>query len=318
MNVFSSDQFVLPLPEGHRFPMSKYRLLRERLLATAVLDEDAIQAAPPIGDDQLRTVHARSYVERVVSGGLSSSEQRVMGFPWSPGMVERSRRSVGATLAAARQALAMRGGCTPGLAVSCNLAGGTHHAFADRGEGFCVFNDVAVAIRVLQAEAELSTALIVDCDVHQGNGSAAIFRSDSSVFTLSLHGARNYPARKETSDLDVALDDGTSDAAYLERLARALERCGAVSADCVFYLGGADPYVEDRLGRLALTKAGLERRDRAVLRWCAERGVPVVVVMAGGYAPKVEDIVDIHAATVRVAATLASSPSRIGSTVLER
>ncbi|MEL7061997.1 MAG: histone deacetylase, partial [Acidobacteriota bacterium] len=251
-------------------------------------------------------VHERRYVERVCRGELSAREVRRLGFPWSEALVERSRRSVGATMAAARAAL------SDGAAA--NLAGGTHHAFADRGEGFCVFNDAAVAARALQQE-ELAPAAggrapgrvaIVDCDVHQGDGTARIFRDDVSVFTLSLHGRRNYPFRKETSDLDVAFDDDTEDPRYLEALDGALDRTFLTRPELVIYLAGADPFRGDRLGRLALTKDGLAERDRRVFERCAAGSVPVAVAMAGGYATDVEDIVEIHERTVRLAVELAA------------
>lgn len=223
-----------------------------------------------------------------------------MGFPWSPGLVERSRRSVGGTLGAGRAAL------EDGVGV--NLSGGTHHAFADRGEGFCVFNDVAVATRVIQREGLAGRIAVLDLDVHQGNGTAAIFRGDPSAFTLSVHGANNFPFRKEASDLDLELPDGSGDEAFLAAAKRgveeALERSGA---DLAFYLAGADPFHGDRLGRLAMTKGGLEDRDHLVFRLCSQAGVPVAVVMGGGYAPFVEDTVDIHFNTVRIASGYAAA-----------
>jgi acetoin utilization deacetylase AcuC-like enzyme len=219
---------------------------------------------------------------------------RVIGFPWSAQLVERSRRSVGATIAAARAAVAD--------GVGVNLAGGTHHAFADRGEGFCLFNDVGVAARVLQRERIVDRVLVIDCDVHQGNGTAAIFARDTSVTTFSIHGKRNYPLRKARSDLDVALDDNTGDDEYLRALADALEQVLPLAeAELAFYLAGADPYRDDRFGRLAMTKQGLRRRDQLVLSRCRQWGMPVAIAMAGGYAPQLDDIVDIHAATVDVA-----------------
>lgn len=295
MKAFYSDLFVLPLPETHRFPMAKYRLLRERILADRILASDDLQVPEPIGWDDLRLVHTAGYVESVAAGTLGVDVQRRIGFSWSPEMVERSRRSVGATLAAARAALA-------GDRVSANLAGGTHHAFSDRGEGYCVFNDVAVAARVLLAEKQIDRAAIVDCDVHQGNGTAAIFSDDPAVFTFSMHGARNFPFRKEQSDLDVTFEDGAGDDEYLTALGAHLP---AVLDDhrpsVVFYLAGADPYEGDRLGRLRLTISGLRLRDRLVFDACRERGIPVAVVMSGGYATDVAAIVTIHANTIREA-----------------
>jgi acetoin utilization deacetylase AcuC-like enzyme len=304
MRCFYSDTFVLPLPEGHRFPMAKYSTLRDALLRTGIVRPQDLEEAPQASWNDLRLVHTAEYVQAVADGTLSREIQRRIGFPWSPQMVERARRSVGATLAASKAAL--NDGC------SANLAGGTHHAFADRGEGYCVFNDVAVAIRRLQRDHGLRRAAVVDCDVHQGNGTAAIFGGDADVFTCSLHGAKNYPFKKETSRLDVELDDGTGDEPYLAALAHSIDVVLDHRPEVIFYLAGADPYEGDRLGRLKLTKAGLERRDRLVLGRCRSAGLPVAVTMSGGYAPNVEDIVDIHSATIRVAASLTA---RAGTSV---
>lgn len=304
MKVFFSDIFELPLHPGHRFPMSKYRLLRDRVAEFAVENGIEIAPAEPATDEQFLLVHDHDYFQRVLAGELSDLEVRRIGFPWSPELVDRSRRSTGATIAAARAAL------NDGVAV--NLAGGTHHAFADRGQGYCVFNDVAVAIRVLQKEGHLDRAVIVDCDVHQGNGTAAIFHGDDQVFTFSMHGDRNFPFSKVPSDLDIALPDGTADDQYLELLEEALENILPLkTADVVFYLAGADAYEGDRLGRLKLTKAGLGRRDRLVFSRCWSLGLPVIVVMAGGYAEDVEQTVAIHAQTVRLASEFARSASAV-------
>ena len=292
MRAFYCDHFVLPLPPEHRFPMAKYRRLREAV-ARAELAE--LQVPQPATDDQLLRVHDPAYVAAVAAGQLEAAAIRRIGFPWSPQLVERSRRSVGGTIAAARAAL------EDGTAV--NLAGGTHHAFANRGEGFCVFNDAAVAIRDLQADGSIARALIVDCDVHQGNGTSAIFADDPSVFTFSMHGRRNFPFRKERSDLDLELEDATGDEPYLALLDEALERILAqFSPDLVLYLAGADPYLGDRLGRLALTVGGLAARDARVIDGARDLGLPVAVVMGGGYAPAVDEIVAIHLETVRRAA----------------
>jgi acetoin utilization deacetylase AcuC-like enzyme len=295
MRAFYCDHFVLPLPEGHKFPMSKYARLRERIVAEAIIaPEDLLEALPASWDD-LALVHTREYLRDVEFGTIPREIQRRIGFPWSPQMVERARRSVGATIQAARAALAD--------GVAANLAGGTHHAFADRGEGFCVFNDVAVASRVLMHERLARRIAIVDCDVHQGNGTAVIFAGEPDVFTFSMHGARNFPFRKEASDLDVILDDGTRDAEYLAQLEAHLPRVLEFHApDVVFYVSGADPYEGDRLGRLKLTIDGLRRRDAFVLEACRVRRLPVIVTMAGGYAPDVDAIVSIHANTIRAAA----------------
>ena len=300
MLAFHSDHFVLPLPEGHRFPMGKYSLLRKAVVAS--LPGIGLREAPPATEGELALVHTPRYVDAVVHGRLSPAEQREIGFPWSESMVERSRRSVGATIAAARTA--MRDG------VSANLAGGTHHAHADRGSGYCVFNDVAVAARLMQAEwhrthRELLRVAVIDLDVHQGNGTAAIFRDDPMVFTLSLHGARNFPFRKETSDLDVELPDGCGDADYLAALDEALaglwRRHALAMPGLVFYLAGADPHEGDRLGRLKLTASGLVERDRRVLQALGERGIPVALSMAGGYGHVIEETVAVQLATLREA-----------------
>ena len=294
MKIFYTDHFVLPLPPWHRFPMQKYALLRERV-EQAQLAGEPLSVPPAATDAELLHAHSKVYLERVKSGSLSAQEQRRIGFPWSPQMVERSRRSSGATLAAARAALA------DGVAV--NLAGGTHHAFRDRGEGYCVFNDAAVAARTLQAEGLIERAAIVDCDVHQGNGTAAILANDPTVYTFSVHAANNYPFEKEASDLDIELPDGTRDAAYLAAVERGL--CTALSAaqpQLVIFLAGADPFEEDRLGRLNISKAGLAQRDRLVLELCRSANVPVAIAMAGGYARRIDDCVDIHFTTVFTAA----------------
>jgi acetoin utilization deacetylase AcuC-like enzyme len=297
--AFYSDTFVLPLPDTHRFPMRKYSRLRERLLEERILAPHDLAVAPAAGWEDLRLVHAPDYVDAVATGSLPHEMQRRIGFPWSPAMVERARRSVGATMAAARVSLVD--------GVSANLAGGTHHAFRDHGEGYCVFNDVAVAARRLMRDGLVGRAAVVDCDVHQGNGTAAIFRADATVFTLSFHGANNFPFDKEVSDLDVTFADGACDAEYLEALDEhvpsVLDRH---QPDIVFYLAGADPYEGDRLGRLKLTVAGLQQRDRFVIDACRRRDIPVVVTMSGGYAPDVEAIVDIHCNTIREAARSAS------------
>ena len=298
MLIFYADHFVLPLPPGHRFPMPKYARLRERVAAVA---GDRLRVPAAATDRELLRAHDRGYVAAVASGTLDAQAQRRIGFPWSPAMVERSRRSAGATLAACRSAL--DSGC------GINLAGGTHHAHRAHGEGFCVFNDAAVAARAMQAEGRAGRVLVVDLDVHQGDGTAEIFADDQSVFTFSMHGRGNFPFRKQCSDLDVELDDGTADAEYLCALAvalpRALERA---RADLAIYLAGADPYEGDRLGKLALSKAGLAARDRLVLTTLRDAGIPVAIAMAGGYAENIDDVVDIHFETVRLALSLWGLP----------
>ncbi|MDZ7921108.1 histone deacetylase [Rhodoferax sp.] len=303
MQAFYSDQFVLPLPEGHRFPMAKYRMLRDQLAAH--LPAVHLTEAPAATRGELALVHTQAYIDAILEGTAAPAVLREIGFPWSPAMAERARRSVGATVAAARVAL------NEGMAA--NLAGGTHHAYADKGGGFCVFNDVAVAARVLQAEwgrtrltdgrhrPALQVA-VIDLDVHQGNGTAHIFRNDPSVFTLSLHGDKNFPFRKEAGDLDVPLPDGCGDADYLAALEEALLMLeGQCLPGVVFYLAGADPHEGDRLGRLKITADGLEARDRRVMEWCWQRRIPLVFTMAGGYGVNIEDTVRVQRTTYAVA-----------------
>jgi acetoin utilization deacetylase AcuC-like enzyme len=300
MQAFYSDHFVLPLPLGHRFPMGKYRVLRERVAQ----ERDSFQLieAIPASDGELALAHTPAYVSAVVDGHLSEAQQREIGFPWSTRMVERARRSVGATIGAARAALK--------TGVASNLAGGTHHAYADKGAGYCVFNDVAVAARLMQAEWHrthhaLLRVLVIDLDVHQGNGTATIFQDDPTVFTFSMHGAKNFPFRKEHSDLDVELPDGCTDQPYVEKLQCALDLIWARHCDALpglaFYLAGADPHEGDRLGRLKLTTHGLAQRDRMVFDALHERGIPVAVSMAGGYGKDIEDTVTVQLGTLRCA-----------------
>lgn len=295
MEIFYCDHFVLPLPPGHRFPMEKYARLRARVEASGVAGAGALRVPEPATDVELLRVHTKGYLERVVQGTLSREELRRIGFPWSPELVERARRSVGGTLAATRAAL------RDGIAV--NLAGGTHHAYPDAGEGFCVFNDAAVAARAVQAERLAHRIAIVDLDVHQGNGTACIFRDEPTVFTVSVHGAGNFPFRKEVGDLDVALPDGTGDEAYLAAVTTAVdEALAAVRPDLVLYVAGADPFEGDRLGRLAVSEDGIAERDRIVFQRSREAGAAVAVVMSGGYARDAEQTVRIHFHTVREAA----------------
>jgi acetoin utilization deacetylase AcuC-like enzyme len=303
MQAFYSDQFVLPLPEGHRFPMAKYRMLRDQLVAH--LPEVRLTEAPAATRGELALVHTQDYIDAILEGTAAPAVLREIGFPWSPAMAERARRSVGATVAAARVAL------TEGIAA--NLAGGTHHAYADKGGGFCVFNDVAVAARVLQAEWGRTRApdgrhrpalqvAVIDLDVHQGNGTAHIFQHDDTVFTLSLHGDKNFPFRKEAGDVDVPLPDGCGDADYLAALEQALLTLdGQCQPGVVFYLAGADPHEGDRLGRLKITADGLEARDRRVMDWCWQRRIPLVFTMAGGYGVNIEDTVRVQRTTYQVA-----------------
>lgn len=298
MKAFYCDHFVLPLPLGHRFPMSKYQLLRERI-ANEKLTVDLVEP-PAATDAELLAAHTSEYLSKMVEGRLSAQEQRVLGFPWSLEMVERGRRSTGATLAACR--VAMKEGA------SANLAGGTHHAFANRGEGFCCFNDIAVSVRALQHESPDSRYLVIDLDVHQGNGTAAILRGDSKTFTVSVHGRKNYPVRKEQSDVDIEVDDGTTDDEYLNAVERALGSCSDFPADMLIYQAGADIYAGDRLGRLSVSKLGCLERDRRVVAFARSRGIPIVAVMGGGYCPQIEETVDIHYSTI---STLASYHSEL-------
>ncbi len=301
MRAFHSDTFVLPLPPGHPFPMSKYRLLREA--AESAMPGIRVTEAPAASDGELALAHEPAWIDAVAQGTTSVAQQREIGFPWSERMVERARRSVGASIAAARTALFGEG-------VAANLAGGTHHADAHKGSGYCVFNDVAVAARLMQAEWHraghgLLRVLVIDLDVHQGNGTASIFRGDDTVFTLSLHGAKNFPFRKEAGDLDVELPDGCTDGPYLDALdaalASAFERTAAAPPGLAFYLAGADPHENDRLGRLKISSEGLAERDRRVLRLLRERGIPVALSMAGGYGRDLHTTVAVQRRTLELA-----------------
>lgn len=304
MHAFYSDHYVLPLPQGHRFPMAKYRMLRDRVAQE--LPQVQMLEAPRASDGELALAHHPAYIRQIADGSiqvLQPQAMREIGFPWSDAMVERSRRSAGATVAAVRAAMGGQG-------IAANMAGGTHHATADKGGGFCVFNDAAVAARVAQAEwgrahgphrKPLQVA-VVDLDVHQGNGTAQIFQSDASVFTLSLHGEKNFPFRKEASDLDVHLPDGCGDDAYMEALETALDQLERrFEPGLVIYLAGADPFEGDRLGRLKLTFDGLQARDRRVFDWAWQRRLPLAFAMAGGYGVQIEQTVQVQINTYTVA-----------------
>jgi acetoin utilization deacetylase AcuC-like enzyme len=294
LKLFYSDTFELPLPDRHRFPMAKYRLLRERILQDPIAVHCDLRLPSAATDRQLSRVHSQEYLDAICTGNLSEVQIRRIGFPWSPAMVERSRRSTGASIAAGFSAL------EDGL--SGNLAGGTHHAFVGNGQGFCVFNDVCVAARAMQNEGRVKNVLVVDCDVHQGNGTSAIARGDASLFSFSMHCEKNYPFQKTEGDYDIALPVGASDVFYLDQLEAGLhEVLNSFVPDFVFYLAGADPYIEDRLGLLDLSKAGLASRDQMIFDLCREKGIPLAFAMAGGYAPEISDIVDIHFQTVRIA-----------------
>ena len=300
MDAFFTDHFVLPLPAGHRFPMEKYRMLREQVSHMSGLN---LKEAPAADDAALLLAHTPEYVGKVTNGTLTPAEVREIGFPWSPEMVERSRRSVGATLAACASALSD--------GVSVNLAGGTHHAYRDKGSGYCVFNDAAIAAKWLQQQRSASHRVaIIDLDVHQGNGTAAIIGQDPTVLTLSMHGEKNFPFRKEASQIDIGLPDGFQDDEYLSCLHRALREVHrAFAPEFILYLAGADAHEGDRLGRLKLTKPGMLARDEAVFDLARALGVPIAVAMAGGYGHVVQTTVDIHTQTVRAA--LSSQVARI-------
>jgi acetoin utilization deacetylase AcuC-like enzyme len=294
MRAWSSARFTIDLPDGHRFPIAKYARIRDEILTRGLLPTSGIDEPDRAERWSVELVHTARYVQAVVDGTLTPAEVRRLGFPWSEQLRERSLRTVQGTIEAAHDALA----CGLGI----NLAGGTHHAFPDHAEGFCVFNDVAVAIRVLQRAGRITRAAVVDLDVHQGNGTARIFADDADVFTFSLHGARNFPFRKERSRLDVELEDRCQDAAYLAALDEHLKPVlDDARPELVFYLGGADPFVHDRFGRLGLTVSGLRERDRRVFESCRRRGLPVVVTMAGGYARNLDDVVTIQSNTVQEA-----------------
>jgi acetoin utilization deacetylase AcuC-like enzyme len=302
LHAWSSARYAIPLPDGHRFPIAKYLLLRDRVLAERLVPPERMHEPARVATADLLRVHTARYVERVTEGRLGDEELRRLGLPWSLHLVERSYRAVGGTCEAAAAAL--------GHGVAINLAGGTHHAFPDHGEGFCVFNDVAVAIRKLLADERIGRATIVDLDVHQGNGTNAIFAGDDRVCTFSMHGGRNYPFHKVRGSFDLELEDGTGDDVYLSVLADALPRVlGAARPDLVVYLAGADPHEGDRLGRLRLTFDGLARRDAFVLESCRDVGIPVAVVIAGGYGRAIGDTVQVHVNTVRIASTFAAVPA---------
>ncbi|MFL6254332.1 MAG: histone deacetylase [Pyrinomonadaceae bacterium] len=293
MKVCYTPRYYADIGEGHVFPIRKFELVRDRLFAEGTLTPAEIYEPreAPLADVLL--AHTDDYVTRLRAGSLTQREIRRLGLPWSKALVRRSFLATAGTCAAARFAL--------DEGIGANLAGGTHHAFPDHGEGFCVLNDVAVAVRVLRRDGRARRFAVVDLDVHQGNGTAHIFAEDPSVFTFSMHGAKNYPLFKQRSSLDVELADGTADDEYLATLAHNLPRVFEHAPDLVFYLGGADPYVGDKLGRLSLTFAGLRARDEMVLRSASASGVPVTTVMSGGYAADIDDTVEIHCNTIRAA-----------------
>ncbi|MGY6586962.1 MAG: histone deacetylase family protein [Wenzhouxiangella sp.] len=293
MHCFYADHFVLPLPDGHAFPMAKYRLLRDQVAAWQPRGFRLMEA-PKASLAALKAVHSSDYVDAVLDGSLDSARLRRIGFPWSPFMAERARRTVGGTLAAVEAAIEH--------GVGVNLAGGTHHAHHDRGGGYCVFNDLAVAARRLLDAGQARRVAIIDLDVHHGDGTAALFSAEPQVWTLSIHGEKIYPAIKPPGNLDIPLPAGVDDEAYLGALMPALEQTfGEFRPDFVLFQAGADPYEGDRLGQFKLTMAGLARRDKAVLDACSRHQVPLAITMGGGYAHRIEDIVRIHANTIRLA-----------------
>jgi len=297
MRICYSDRYAVPLDPAHPFPMSKYRLVRDRLVAEGTISDWNLVEPEPASDRDILLVHTPDYWFRCVNGDLTRLEVRRIGFPWSEGLVRRSRAAVQGTILSAWHALH--------YGVACNLAGGTHHAFPDHGEGYCVINDIAIAARVLQRDGLARRIAVIDCDVHQGNGTAAIFRDDPDVFTFSMHGEKNFPARKERSRLDIELPDGIGDDRYLEILQSHLPAIlDDFAPDFLFYQAGVDPYEGDRLGRLRLTIEGLSRRDIYVIENCRRRRIPVVTTMGGGYARDIDRTVEAHCNTVRSAVHL--------------
>ena len=295
MKIFYTDSFAIPLPQDHSFPIGKYALLRNRIEKSPLFSAQDLCLPRAATDIEICRSHDPDYLRRLQQGQLTDKEIRRIGLPWSLELVERARRSAGATVEACFAAL------DDGVAV--HLGGGTHHAFNHQGQGYCIFNDSVIAVRALQADTHIKRVLILDCDVHQGNGTAALLQTDSTTFTFSIHGKNNFPFRKEKSDLDIALDDGADDQVYLDALEKGVRTSlRQARADAVIYLAGADPFAEDRFGRLDVSKDGLAERDRIVLQHCHKGGLPLAVTMAGGYAPNIEDTVDIHFQTVCIAA----------------
>lgn len=291
MNAFYSDLFDFPLPDGHRFPKQKYSLIRSRVIEEGLISPQDLHIPNPATDEEILLVHTPEYLEKVKTGEMTDKEIRRLGLPWSPQLVQRALRTTGGTIEACRAAL------NDGIAI--NLSGGTHHAFADHAEGFCLLNDIAVSARVLQFEKLVQRIVIIDCDVHQGNGTASIFSRDPNVFTFSIHGEYNFPLRKEKSDLDIELKDNTKDDTYLDALRLGVQDALEYSqAEMAIYVSGADAFFDDQLGRLSLSKSGLAQRDHIIYNQCRKAGLPIAVVMAGGYARNVDDTVDIHIQTI--------------------
>lgn len=302
VKTFYSDPFDFPLPPGHRFPIEKYTRLRNNLLDQGVLNNQDLIISEPARGEEILLAHQAAYLERVINGSLCEREIRRIGLPWSNELVERSRRSIGGSISAC-QAAVLEG-------TSVNLGGGIHHAHHDFGSGYCLFNDCAIAARTMQVRDLVEQVLILDCDVHQGDGTAAIFSTDATVFTFSIHGKRNFPYHKRRSDLDIPLKDGTGDEDYLQAIKSGLRRIfDEFKTDLVIYLAGADPYFDDRLGRLALAKDGLVARDQMVISCCQVAGIPLAVVLAGGYARSIDDTVEIHSNTIRLVVQIADDNS---------
>ena len=295
MKIYYSDIFPFPLPAHHRFPLSKYQRLREKVFHAEIISAQDFCIPRRVTRKEILRVHDAGYVDRLLAGGMTDKEMRRIGFPWSPALIERTLRSAGATVQASFAALKDT--------IAVCLSGGTHHAFRNHGEGYCLINDCAIAAEAAIAAGKVGRILIIDCDVHQGNGTAAIFSKNPNVYTFSIHGQNNFPYRKEVSDLDIAMEDDTEDADYLTALTRGLKKAmSAADAELVIYLAGADPYRDDRYGRLALSKKGLIERDHMIFSQCLSAGIPVVTTMAGGYARQIGDTVDIHFQTVKTAA----------------
>jgi len=291
MRVFYTPRYYAEIGSGHIFPIRKFELVRDKLLTEGTLHPHELEEPSPAEVDDVLLVHSQDYISRLCNGTLTNKELRRLGLPWSESLVRRSFYAVGGTISAAIHSLD-EGYCS-------NLAGGTHHSFPDRGEGFCVLNDVAIAIRTLRSRGLIQRAAIVDCDVHQGNGTATIFENDEDTFTFSMHGANNYPLFKATSSLDLELPDGTGDHEYLQLLSDSLIHVFKHQPDIVFYLAGADPFSGDKLGKLSLSIDGLRQRDELVLSVCYKREVPVTTVMSGGYGKELDDTLEIHCNTIR-------------------
>jgi acetoin utilization deacetylase AcuC-like enzyme len=297
MRIYYSDPYDFPLTPGHRFPLQKYARLRDRIQRDELVPASDLILAEPANDTQLQRAHDQNYLDRVLQGLLSEGEIRRLGLPWSPQLVERARRSVGGSIGACVSALME--------SLSINLGGGTHHAHPDHGAGFCLFNDVAVAIRDLQTTGRAERFIVLDCDVHQGDGTAVIFADDDAVFTFSIHGQQNYPFHKPPSDRDIGLPKGTSDSAYLEALQMGLDDLLVEGRwDLGIYLAGADPLEGDRFGSLSLTADGLLKRDRFVLEQCQLAKIPVAIVLSGGYGRDINDTVEAHFQTAQLAVEL--------------